>query len=406
MKTIAINNQPEPFAPWPSYDEEMIGCVTEVLRSGRVNYWNGDSVVEFEKEFAEFVGTDHAIACSNGTVAIELALRGLGIQPGDEVIVPSRTFIATASAVAVFGAQPVCADVDRDSQNVTAETINQCLTPRTKAIIVVHHAGWPCEMDAIMQFARQHDLLVIEDCAQAHGAEYQGQPVGTWGDVGAYSFCTDKIITTGGEGGMVVTNNADVWRRMWQFKDHGKSPELRTTPSKPSIRRAWVHDSFGSNCRLTAMQAEIGRVALRRLPEWTRARTVNANRLRQVCNNQPALRTPEPAALAKHAHYKFYAFVEPNQLAKGWSRDRIAEEIGARGVPCLAGSCSEIYLEAAFPQAWRPETRWPVAEELGETSLMFVVHPTLTEANLVATEQAITEVLAAATAGAPLRRVA
>ncbi len=381
------------FAPWPLFDEEMINSVAEVLRSGRVNYWTGEQGRAFEEEFAKFTNCEHAIALSNGTVALELALYALGIGPGDEVIVPSRTFIATASSVVACGARPVCADVDRESQTITAETIQPLITSNTKAVIPVHLAGWPCDMDPILNLAREHKLAIIEDCAQAHGAEYQGKPVGSIGDISTFSFCQDKILSTGGEGGMLVTNRHDLWQRAWRYKDHGKTPEAFYSPPPPSNKFRWVHDSFGSNYRMTEMQAAIGRIALRRLPEWVSTRQHNAEKLFAACQEHPVLRTPTPSTEVKHAYYKYYAFVRNKRLKQGWSRDRIVAEIRDCGVPCYSGSCSEIYLEKAFPEHWKPTQRLQVAKELGETSLMFLVHPTLTATNLETSVSAIHSVL-------------
>ena len=210
---LAIDGGPKvrttPFAPWPSFAEDEVEAAAAVLRSGNVNYWTGEEGHQFEAELAAFTGCKHAIALANGTVALELALYALGIGPGDEVVTTSRTFIASASCAVMRGALPVMADVDRDSQNITADTIRAALTPRTEAIIAVHLAGWPCDMDPIMELATSTGLKVIEDCAQAHGASYKGRPVGSMGDVAAFSFCQDKIMTTGGEGGMLTTNDAE-----------------------------------------------------------------------------------------------------------------------------------------------------------------------------------------------------
>ncbi len=394
------------FAPWPVCDTGQIDAVERVLRSGKLNYWTGNEGRQFEREFADYVGCRHAVALANGTVALELALHTIGVGPGDEVIVPSRTFIATASSVVARGARPVCADVDRDSQTITAATIEPHLSPRTKAIIPVHLAGWPCEMDAILELARGRAIGVIEDCAQSHGAEYRDHAVGSLGDIGAYSFCQDKIITTGGEGGMLTTNNADVWDRAWRYKDHGKRPDAFYAPQPPSNKFRWLHDSFGSNFRMTEMQAAIGRVALRQLAAWSEARRRNAARLVGCCQEIAALRTPQPPAYMRHGWYKFYTFVRPERLAAGWNRDRVIAEIRARGVPCYSGSCSEVYLEQAFPPEWRPAKRLSVARELGETSLMFLVHPTLRDVDIDATCDAVSVVMRTATSAVGLRKTA
>ena len=382
-----------PFSPWPSFTQEEADAVSHVLLSNKVNYWTGQESREFEKEFATWSGAEHAITLANGTVALDLALKVIGIGPGDEVVVTSRTFLASASCVAIAGATPVFADVDRDSQNISAETIRAVLTPHTKAVICVHLAGWPCDMNPIMALAEEKGLYVIEDCAQAHGARYKGQSVGAIGHFGAWSFCQDKIMTTGGEGGMLTTNRRDWWEKAWSYKDHGKSwSAVYERLHPPGFR--WLHESFGTNWRLTEMQATIGRIQLRRMPEWHAARQRNAEAILAVARTCPALRVPEVPDDFEHAWYKCYVFIRPEMLRAGWSRDRIMEEINLRGVPCYSGSCSEVYLEKAFDgTGWRPDERLPVAMELGETSLMFLVHPTLTDEEIAKTGRVLDEVM-------------
>lgn len=383
------------FPPWPSFTEEEVSAVAEVLRSNRVNYWTGTEAREFEKEFATSVGSARAIALHNGTIALEAALRALGVGPGDEVVVTPRTFIASASCVVSVGAVPVFADVDRDTQNLTAESVAAVLTPRTRAVIPVHLAGMPCDMDPLLQLAIAHRLAVIEDCAQANGARYKGRSVGSMGEVGTWSFCQDKIITTGGEGGMVTTNDEQLWSTMWSFKDHGKSMAAVKREHPPGFR--WVHDSFGTNGRMLEMQAVIGRIQLRRLDDWSRVRRAYATQLWCAARGVPGLRVPEIPAWAEHAAYKAYLFVEPAALKADWSRDRIMAEVTAAGVPCYSGSCSEVYLEKAFDGTnWRPDPRLPVARELGETSLMFLVHPTLEPRHIEQSAEALKTVMSQA----------
>jgi sugar O-acyltransferase (sialic acid O-acetyltransferase NeuD family) len=397
----ALFSKAQLFAPWPSFAEDEIEAALAVLRSGKVNYWTGDEGRQFEAEFAAATGCRYAVALANGTLALELALYALGIGPGDEVIVPSRTFIASASCVVTRGATPVIADVDRVSQNLTSETVRAVISPRTKAIIAVHLAGWPCEMDALMQLAQQHQLKVIEDCAQAVGATYRGRPVGCLGDVAAFSFCQDKIITTGGEGGMLTTNDESLWERAWSFKDHGKSWDAVHHRQHSGVFK-WLHESFGSNYRLTEMQSAMGRVALRKLPASVRQRQRNARLLNESLAQIPALRLTIPPAGISHSYYKYYAFLRPERLNAGWSRDRIVRELQQAGIPCGSGCCSEIYLEEAFQRAGvGPAHRLPVARELGESSLMFLVHPTLSEEALRATWDAVKRIVGLASESRP-----
>jgi dTDP-4-amino-4,6-dideoxygalactose transaminase len=386
------------FSPWPSFTAEEAQAVASVLTSNRVNYWTGTECREFEKEFADWTGTRHAVALANGTLALDVALKALDVGPGDEVIVTPRTFIASISCVVLAGATPVFADVDPVSGNINAATISKVLTARTKAVICVHLAGFPCDMDPIMALSETHGFKVIEDCAQAHGTKYKGRSVGSIGHVGAWSFCQDKIMTTGGEGGMVTTNSESLWRTMWSFKDHGKSYEaVYERQHAPGFR--WLHESFGTNWRMLEMQAAIGRIQLRKMDAWTAARNGNARMILETCRQHAVVSVPEVSANDVHAYYKCYVYVNPSHLAKDWTRDRIVEEITKQGVPCYQGSCSEVYLERAFDDTgWRPAERLPVARQLGEISLMFLVHPTLTGTEMDRTCSVIHHVLAQASA--------
>ena len=370
------------FSPWPSFSEAEITAVSEVLRSNKVNYWTGQEGRQFEQEFAQFTDCKYAVAVANGTLALDLALHSLNIGKGDEVIVTSRTFIASISSIINTGATPVFADVELDSQNISAATIKPLLSDKTKAIICVHLAGWPCEMDDIMTLADQHGLYVIEDCAQAHGAKYKGRSVGSIGHIGAWSFCQDKIMTTGGEGGMLTTNDESLWRKAWAFKDHGKSYEAVYEKEHPPGYR-WLHESFGTNWRLTEMQATIGRIQLTQMPDWFARRNNNALAIYNVCKAYDWLEVPEIPDDIEHAFYKCYVQVSPEKLPKRISRDEIINLLSKAGIPCFSGSCSEVYNEKAFDnQSYKPSSSLPNAKRLGETSLMFLVHPTLTPAEI------------------------
>ncbi|OXL20532.1 DegT/DnrJ/EryC1/StrS aminotransferase family protein [Psychrobacter sp. DAB_AL32B] len=389
-----------PFSPWPSFTQEEADAVSQVLLSNKVNYWTGQECRQFETEFAEWADSKYAIAMGNGTLALDVALQALGIGAGDEVIVTPRTFIASISSVVNIGATPVFAEVDEATGNITPESIAAVLTDKTKGIVCVHLAGWPCDMDGIMALVDKHNLYVIEDCAQAHGARYKGRSIGSIGHISAWSFCQDKIMTTGGEGGMVTTNDEQLWRKMWAYKDHGKSyAAVYETEHPPGYR--WLHESFGTNWRMTEMQAIIGRIQLARMPNWTAKRTANAQAILDACAqweakgylSVPRLEASPQFADSKHAYYKLYVYVQADNLPSSWSRDRIIQAINELGVPCFSGSASEVYLEKAFDNTGlRPEPRLPIAKQLGETSLMFMVHPTLTSAEIEQTVQAIDNV--------------
>ena len=400
-----------PLPPWPNYTQEEADAVSRVLLSNKVNYWTGQEGRMFEEEFATFAGTKYAIALANGTVALDLALHGLGIgsQNGgsaeDEVIVTPRSFIASVSTIVNAGARPVFADVDILSGNITGETVAPVITNKTRGIIAVHLAGWPCDMDGLREAIGGREIRLIEDCAQAHGAMYKGKPVGGLGDVAAWSFCQDKIMTTGGEGGMVTCDDEALWRRMWAFKDHGKSYEAVYEREHASGFR-WLHESFGTNWRLTEMQSAIGRIQLRRMPEWHAARTANAavitEALKPFAGEGGPLRlgtlgtdtSNEYNDRTRHAWYKYYAYVRLDNVSQSWNRDLIAEAISTAGVPCMQGSCSEMYLERAFAKTLsRPASPLRVAKNLGQTSLMFLVHPGSNDAHHVDTVGLLQSVL-------------
>lgn len=380
------------IAPWPVFADDEIIAVNNVLRSGKVNSWTGEQIKLFEKEFSEYIDVKHAIATANGSLTLELALHVLGIGNNDEVIVTPRSFIASASSVVLKGAAPVFADIDPESQNITADSIRKVITPKTRAIIVVHLAGWPCDMDAIMEIAKEKNLYVIEDCAQALGAKYKDKAVGSFGDVSIFSFCQDKIITTGGEGGMLCTRSDTLWESAWSYKEHGKNFDgAQKTNVTPDFN--WLHDSFGSNLRMTEMQAAIGRVQLEKLDRWLFQRRKNAQQLTKCFRKIKVLRVTTPDEIISHAYYKYYVFIRPEMLKTEWDRIRILNAIVAEGVPCFTGSCPEIYREKAFEDYQGSMERLPIAKELGEMSLMFLVHPTLGEKEMGCACTAVSKVM-------------
>lgn len=391
------------FPQWPNFEADEVAAAGSVLNSGKVNYWTGSEGKQFEAEFAQTINRKYAIAVANGTLALELALYALGIGQGDEVIVPCRTFIATASCVVARGAMPVVADVDCQSQNITLDAIKAVMTSRTKAIIVVHLAGWPCDMDPILQFAKENHLWVIEDCAQAIGAQYNNRPVGSLGDVAAFSFCQDKIITTAGEGGMLVLDDKNLWEKAWSYRDHGKNYEL-VHQNFINTGFRWLHTSFGTNWRLTEVQSTIGRIQLRKLAGWIEQRRKNAAILTECFKKIPALRVTIPPSHCYHSYYKYYVFLRPECLSSDWNQNKIIEAINAEGIPCFSGSCPEIQKEQAFAKLSYSQLSHEitVGKQLGETSLMFLVHPTCQKSDLENTCKAVEKVLYQASGSQPV----
>lgn len=390
---------PSASPSWPVFSDDEKAAVVAVLNSGRVNYWTGTQGRAFEREYAAYMHARYAVAVANGTVALELGLHALGVGPGDDVVVPARTFIGTATAVVARGAVPVVADVDRTSGTVTAETIAAAVTPRTRAVIVVHLAGWPCDMDAIMDFCEERGLLVVEDCAQAHGALWKGRHLGSIGHVGTFSFCQDKIMSTAGEGGMLITSDEEIYRRSWEYKDHGRGQAaMERAGAQGGYEFKWVCEDFGTNWRMTEVQAAIGRIQLEQLDQWVEVRNANAGVLNRCLEAVPGLRVAAPPESARHAYYKYYTYVQSEMLKSGWTRARILDSVNERGVACFQGICPEIYRERAFVRrGFGPDSRLPIACELGETSLMIQVDPTRNERDMLLTSRVLGEVMREAT---------
>ena len=405
-------NQVHPLrtAPWPVIDEQGKEAVLCVLESGKINYWTGEETKKFEEEFAAYCDVPYALAVSNGTLALELALRACGIGEGDEVIVPSRTFIATAGSVAAVGATPVVCDIDPNTNNMSALDVAKVLTPRTKAIIAVHLGGYPAPMDELHDLAKQVDAYMLEDCAQAHGATYRGRKVGSLGDAGCFSFCQDKIMPLG-EGGMITFHNKKMYERAWSYRDHGRSLEkMQAAAEQPSSSFKWLTDSFGSNARMGEMEGALGRVMLRALPQYHAQRTVHAYQLVNVMNElsgvEPLiLSNAERAEGSAHAFYRLYARIDTSALVEGWSRDRILAELNTLGVPVQYGSCALIGREKAFEGfAASQLSEWPQAQKVHENSLAFLVHPTLTEADIEGIGAALAQVMHQATGAKKVER--
>ena len=341
--------------------------------SGKFNYL-------FEKKIQGLIKKKYAISTTNGTTALETAIQSLNLKKGDEVILPSFTIISCFNAIVKNGLIPVPVDCNFGDWNMDIEKLKKKITNKTKAIICVHLAGWPCDMDEILKIAKKNKLFVIEDCAQAHGAIYKNKSVGSIGDVGCWSFCQDKIMTTGGEGGMITTNKKSIWSKVWSLKDHGKSLKaINRFKEKKGFK--WLHDKFGSNYRMTEFQASIGRLQLKKMKSWTKIRNSYQNIIWNLCRKYKFLDVPEfKCPTSTHAAYKCYVFINFNSLGSMWTREKIIDAFNNNGIPCFEGSCSEIYLEKAFRnKGLSPKKPLKVAKEIGKKSLVFLVHPSMSK---------------------------
>ncbi|MFS0850380.1 DegT/DnrJ/EryC1/StrS family aminotransferase [Novosphingobium panipatense] len=381
---------------WPCHEADEIEAVCEVLQSGRVNALvHGTHNIAFAAEFADYIGMPHGLCIANGTLTLEVALRALGIGPGDEVIVPARSFFASASCVLAVGALPVFADVAADSQNIDPVSVERMIGPRTRAVLCVHLAGWPCDMDAMVALCRDHGLLLLEDCAQAHGATWKGRRVGSFGAASSFSFCTDKIMSTGGEGGVLLLRDQMTWEVAWSIKDHGKSHAMIAPQSPPSGAFRYIHDLAGSNYRMTEMQAAIGRRQLTKLPGWLDMRRRNARILLDAWKDLDGLLLPRLSPDEGHAWYKFYVQLAAEGREPAAERERILQRLLARGIPAGTGSCPDMSQEKAFTHLpVRRDGDLPRARALGRRTLMFPVDHTMETSDMNYIAEAVREAFA------------
>ena len=385
------------LSAWPHYEKDEIDAVNKVLQSGLVNYWTGNLSKKFEKEFANFAGCKYAIALANGSLALSSAYLAIGIKKGDEIITTPRSFVATASSASLLGGKIVFADVDPHSGNITSESIEPLITKKTRAIVVVHLAGWPVEITKISNLAKSYNIPLIEDCSQAHGGEViidgKNLSVGQFGDINTWSFCQDKIISTGGEGGMITTNKPEYYEKIWSFKDHGKSFS-KLQEKNLSVEYQFVHDNLGSNFRITEMQSAIGRIQLKKLKSWREIRTKNAKTLTEILSSNDLVHIPLPNKELIHAWYKFNCFININFLKDDWNREKIIRAIRSKSLPAFQGSCSELYLEKCFSKSSnKVNSILPNAHKLGETNLTFLLHPTINDNEMIFYAENINNIL-------------
>jgi len=372
---------------YPYFNVSTLKRVQQVLKSGRVNYWTGKECKEFEKEFSKYIGNKYSVTLSNGSVALELALKALNLKKGDEIIVSPRSFVISASCVLNLGLKPVFADIDYNG-NLSIEGIKKVFKKNIRAIILVHLNGLSCDLDPILKFVKRKKLFLIEDCSQAHGAIYKGKKVGCFGDISTWSFCQDKIISTGGEGGMISTNNKKLWLKIWSMKDHGKNYK-NAILKKKNIGFKWLHDDFGSNYRMTEVQAVIGREQLKLLDKQIKKRNLIAdlylNGLKSYYQQYKVLKKPDfkcktcsfkhiqkKCNQCTHAFYRLNLFINKNKI----NQKKLLEKLIKNKINCGVGSCPEIYREKIFNKLkFYPKKRLLKARLLGETSIMFPINP-------------------------------
>jgi len=369
------------------YNQKQIELVSKVLKDNKTNYWTGKECKKFEKEFSNYHNVKYSITVSNGSVALEIALKALGLKKYDKIIVTPRSFVISASCVLNLGLRPIFSDVD-DNGNLHINGIKKVYNKNIKAIIIVHLNGLACDLDPILSFVKKNKIYLIEDCSQAHGAIYKYKKVGSFGDISTWSFCQDKIISTGGEGGMISTNNKKLFLKSWSLKDHGKNYEsVLYKKNKTGFR--WLHDGLGSNYRMTEMQAVIGREQLKSLDNQINKRNLIANLyinglknyylkydlLKKPdfkCQQCPTEHVKTSCKLCKHAFYRLNLFINKKKI----NQIKLIKQLNKNKINCIVGVCPEIYMEKVFNKFdFKKSNRLSNAKYLGETSLVFTINP-------------------------------
>ena len=368
---------------WPIVSSREINVINKVLKSNKLNYWSGHRCQEFESKFAKYFQIKHAISLANGSVALDIAIKCLGLKKNSEVIVTPRSYISSVTSVLNNNLKPVFVDIDLNSQNIESEHIEKKITKNTKAILLVHLGGMPCNIHKIISLAKKHKLKIIEDCSQAHGAKINNRYVGSFGDLAVWSLCNDKILNTIGEGGVIATNNFNYFKKLWGFKDCGKN-YTKLLNRKKQFKFRWVHDYEGTNLRMTEIQAAVGIYQLTKLKEWVKKRNLNANKINNVCKNFKSVIIQKVPKNFYHSYYRNYIFLNFKFIKKKWTRELILKYLNKIGIECDVGSCPEIYREKYlkskklnFPK------RLKNAHFLGRNSISFKVHPDIYKNNFL-----------------------
>ncbi len=347
----------------PLLGAEEFEAVKRVMESGILAH--GPEVEAFEKEFAEYIGVKHAVAVANGTAALDIALKAIGVGPGDEVITTPFTFIATSNAVLFQGAKPVFADIDPETYNLDPDNVLEKITSKTKAIIVVHLYGHPAEMKAFKEIAEDHSLYLVEDSAQAHGAEYNGVKAGSMGDVGAFSFYPTKNMTTG-EGGMITTNNDEIARKARLLRNHGQSEK-------------YLHVILGYNLRMTSIVAAIGRVQLKKLDEFNEKRRRNAVELTREIKTIKGLKPPVEKSYAKHVYHQYVVWVGEEYPL---TRDELRKHLLEKGIGTAVHYPRPIFQQPLYKKLGYPQNICPNSIEASKHVLSIPVHPALSSEDI------------------------
>ena len=365
-----------PKSKWPFYDINIQKKIIKILRSGKTNYLIGKEGILFEKNFSKFYKIKYSNVVANASLGLELSLLSLNLVKGDEVIVTPRSYHSSVSCVIRVGLKPVFADIDRNSMNICPESIIKNISRKTKAIICVHLYGMPCDMNKIKKISKEFNLKIIEDCSQAHGSKIGNKYVGSFSDISVFSYCQDKIISTGGEGGMIATNNKKLNDRIWSLKEIGKNKEKFFKINSLSNDFPYVHDTIGTNARITEIQSCIGNYQLKQLKSYIRARNENAKIFFNKLKNCKHLIIPNHNSQITHSYYRYTVIISNEKL----SRSILMKNLKKKGVACTVGGCPTIYNEKYFVEKFNVNIKnYPNAEYLKNRTLSFLVDQTISK---------------------------
>ena len=363
-----------PKSKWPNYDSKIINKIINILKSGRTNYLIGKEGSKFEKNFSKFYNIKYTNVVANASLGLELSLLSLNLKKGDEVIVTPRSYHSSVSSIIRAGLTPIFADIDRYSMNICPKSIEKNISKKTKAIICVHLYGMPCDMKKINKLCTKFKLKVIEDCSQAHGTKISKKYVGSFGDISVFSFCQDKIISTGGEGGMIATNNKKLHNKIWSLKEIGKNKTKYHKVDNSSNNFPYLHDSIGTNARITEIQSCIGNYQLNKLKNYIRRRNLNAMIYYEKLKKCKYLIIPKFSSNITHSYYRYTVIIN-DKLIK---RSLLMKNLKMEGVECNVGGCPTIYDEKYFKKNFRiNKNNFPNTEYLKDKTISFIVDQTV-----------------------------
>lgn len=361
---------------WPIVSKQEKILINRVLNSNKLNYWTGHNCKLFEKEYSNFFNKKYGISVCNASVGLDISLKALNLQKDSEVIVSPRSYVSSASCVINNNLKPVFADIDINSQNMCPKSIKQLINKKTKVIILVHLAGYPCEMNEITSIAKKNNIFLIEDCSQSHGSSYYGRYTGSFGDIAVWSFCNDKIINTLGEGGMICVNDDKIYKKIWSLKDCGKNFNKIINKPSNTYNFRWIHDFNGTNLRMTELQAAIGRHQLKKLTGFVKLRKRNANTIYDALKKSNLAIIPKIPDYISHSFYRCYILLNFKKIKKNWSKEKIIKHLNLEGVECNSGSCPEIYKEKVFKNLGYKFDK-KNAKSINQSAISFLVHPTI-----------------------------